>query len=102
MSRETHVRFCERAVVKFHRATRLIVFGEMHLRRILRTYAAYFNVSRIHPSLNFTDLNSEPQPPRSKTARTTVQTNVSTSLPRGGGLPVTVRGLVAEVRSDIS
>jgi len=35
MSREAHVRFWERAVVKFRRATRLIVFGEAHLRRIL-------------------------------------------------------------------
>jgi hypothetical protein len=52
MSRETHVRFCERAVVKFHRATRLIVFGEAHLRRILGKYAAYYNDSRIHRSLN--------------------------------------------------
>jgi hypothetical protein len=50
MSREAHVRFCERAVVKFHRATRLIVFGEAHLRRILGKYAAY--ASRIHRSLN--------------------------------------------------
>jgi hypothetical protein len=52
MSRETHVRFCERAVVKFHRATRLIVFGEAHLRRILGRYAAYYNESRIHRALN--------------------------------------------------
>jgi hypothetical protein len=28
MSREAHVRFCERAVAKFRRATRLIVFGQ--------------------------------------------------------------------------
>jgi hypothetical protein len=30
----------------------MIVFGEAHLRRILRKYAAYYNVSRIHRSLN--------------------------------------------------
>jgi transposase InsO family protein len=30
----------------------LIVFGEAHLRRILRGYAAYYNVSRTHRSLN--------------------------------------------------
>jgi hypothetical protein len=52
MSRETHVRFCERAVVKFHRATRLIVFGQAQLRRILSKYAAYYNESRIHRSLD--------------------------------------------------
>jgi hypothetical protein len=28
MSREAHVRFCERAVVKFRRATRLVVLGD--------------------------------------------------------------------------
>ena len=30
----------------------MIVFGEAHLRRILRGYAAYYNVSRPHRSLN--------------------------------------------------
>jgi hypothetical protein len=30
----------------------MIVFGEAHLRRILRGYAAYYNVSRTHRSLN--------------------------------------------------
>jgi Integrase core domain len=30
----------------------MIVFGEAHLRWILRKYAAYYNVSRIHRSLN--------------------------------------------------
>jgi hypothetical protein len=34
------------------RARSLIVFGEAHLRRILRGYAAYYNVSRTHRSLN--------------------------------------------------
>src|SRR5438034_11211520 len=34
------------------RATRLIVFGEAHLRRILGRYAAYYNESRIHRSLD--------------------------------------------------
>jgi len=52
MSREAHVRFYERAVVKFHRATRLIVFGEAHLRQILGRYAAYYNESRTHRSLD--------------------------------------------------
>ena len=42
----------ERAVVKFRRATRLIVFGEAHLRRILGRYAAYYNESHIHRSLD--------------------------------------------------
>ena len=52
MSREAHVRFCERAVVKFRRATRLVILGEAHLRRILGAYAAYYNVSRTHRSLD--------------------------------------------------
>ena len=30
----------------------MIVFGEAHLRRILGSYAAYYNESRIHRSLN--------------------------------------------------
>jgi transposase InsO family protein len=30
----------------------MIVFGEAHLHRILRGYAAYYNVSRTHRSLN--------------------------------------------------
>jgi transposase InsO family protein len=30
----------------------MIVFGEAHLRRTLRGYAAYYNVSRTHRSLN--------------------------------------------------
>jgi len=51
MSRETHVRFWERAAVKFRRATRLIVFGEAHLRRILRAYMTYYNEARTHLSL---------------------------------------------------
>ena len=51
MSRETHVRFCERAVVKFHRATRLIIFNAEHLRRILEKYATYYNEVRAHVSL---------------------------------------------------
>jgi hypothetical protein len=30
----------------------VIVFGQAHLRRILGAYAAYYNESRIHRSLN--------------------------------------------------
>jgi hypothetical protein len=52
MSREAHVRFCERAVVKFRRATRLVIFGEAHLRRILSVYAVYYNQTRTHLALN--------------------------------------------------
>ena len=51
MSREAHVRFCERAVVKFRRATRLLVFNAEHLRRILAKYATYYNEVRTHVSL---------------------------------------------------
>jgi len=52
MSREAHVRFWERAVVKFRRATRLVVLGEAHLRRVLREYARYYNTARTHRSLD--------------------------------------------------
>jgi hypothetical protein len=51
MSREAHVRFWERVVVKFRRATRLIVFNEEHLRRIFSKYASYYNEVRTHLSL---------------------------------------------------
>jgi hypothetical protein len=51
MSREAHVRFCERAVVKFHRATRLLIVGEWHLRRMLASYSSYYNESRTHLAL---------------------------------------------------
>src|SRR5262245_16444543 len=51
LSREAH-RSCERAVVKFRRATHLIVFGQAHLRRALGKYAACYNMSRIHRSLS--------------------------------------------------
>jgi hypothetical protein len=52
MSREAHVRFCERAVAKFRRATRLVVLGETHLRRVLKSYARYYNELRTHRSLD--------------------------------------------------
>jgi len=52
MSREAHVRFCERAVVKFRRATRLVVLGETHLRRVLKSYARYYNKVRTNRSLD--------------------------------------------------
>jgi hypothetical protein len=51
MSREAHVRFCERAVVRFRRATRLLIFGERHLRRILAVYSSYYNQTRTHLAL---------------------------------------------------
>jgi hypothetical protein len=52
MSREAHVRFCERAVAKFRRATRLVVLGETHMRRVLKSYARYYNKARTHRSLD--------------------------------------------------
>jgi hypothetical protein len=51
MSREAHVRFCERAVVRFRRATRLLTVGEWHLRRMLASYSSYYNESRTHLAL---------------------------------------------------
>jgi hypothetical protein len=52
MSREAHVPFCERAVVRFRRATRLVVFGERHLRHLLNSYQKYYNEARTHLSLH--------------------------------------------------
>jgi hypothetical protein len=51
MSREAHVRFCERAVVRFRRATRLLICGERHLRRVLTLYSLYYNETRTHLAL---------------------------------------------------
>jgi hypothetical protein len=52
MSREAHVRFCERAVVRFRRATRLIILSERHLRRVLSSYFQYHHEARTHLSLD--------------------------------------------------
>ena len=52
MSREAHVRVARRNFTTARSQNRLIVFGEAHLRRILGRYAAYYNESRIHRSLD--------------------------------------------------
>ena len=39
-------------MAKFRRATRLVVLGETHLRRILTKYATYYNELRNHRSLD--------------------------------------------------
>jgi transposase InsO family protein len=46
--------YAERVIGTIRRecVDRLIVFGEPHLRRILREYAAYYNGSRTHRALN--------------------------------------------------
>jgi hypothetical protein len=54
MSRETQVRFWERAVVIVRRVTRPIVCRESHLLRIVSLYASYYycyNGARTHLSL---------------------------------------------------
>ena len=51
MSREAHVRFCERPVVRFRRPTLLVVLGQRHLRRLLKSYFAYYQWSRTHLAL---------------------------------------------------
>src|SRR5665811_919224 len=45
----------------------MIVFGEAHLRRILRAYAAYYNQSRTHRSLNVNCLLYTSPSPRDRT-----------------------------------
>jgi len=52
MRRETHVRFWERAAVQLRRATRLIIFNERHLRRVLSSYVDYYHHTRTHLSLD--------------------------------------------------
>jgi hypothetical protein len=54
----------------------MIVFGEAHLRRILGNYAAYYNESRIHRSLD----------KDSPFHRTTERLGLITSQPVLGGL----------------
>ena len=46
--------FAERLIGSIRReyVDHLVVFGEAHLRRILMKYAAYYNGSRTHRSLN--------------------------------------------------
>ncbi len=66
MSRETHVRFWERAAVQLRRATRLIIFNERHLRRVLSSYVDYYNHTRTHLSLDKDSPHSRlVQPPES-------------------------------------
>jgi putative transposase len=51
MSREAHVRFCERAAVRVRRATHLFIFNECHLRAVLAEYMQYFNRWRPHRAI---------------------------------------------------
>ncbi len=46
--------FAERLIgsIRHECVEHLIVFGEQHLRRVLRSYALYYNDIRIHRSLN--------------------------------------------------
>ncbi len=46
--------YCERAIGSIRRdcLDHIIVFGEQHLRHLLRCYASYYNQSRTHLSLN--------------------------------------------------
>jgi len=46
--------YVERVIgtIQRERLDHMIVFGEAHLRRILGKYAAYYNESRIHRSLD--------------------------------------------------
>ena len=46
--------YCERAIGSIRRdcLDHIIVFGERHLRHLLRCYASYYNKARTHLSLN--------------------------------------------------
>jgi putative transposase len=58
MSREAHVRFWESAGVQLPRATHPLILNEAHLRRLLRSYVAYYNGVRPHQALD----NNCPRP----------------------------------------
>ena len=64
MSRETHVRFWERAAVQLRRATRLVIFDERHLRRVLSSYVHYYHRTRTHLLLGKDCPDSRPIMPR--------------------------------------
>jgi len=78
MRRESHVRFCEGVEVRFLRATRLVVLGEIHLLRILAGYFEYYNHARCHLSL--AGDAPEPRPVQGPELGTVVE------LPEVGGL----------------
>ena len=64
MSREVHVRFCERLGVQPPGPTPLIVLNEIGLRRILKSYFDYYKRTRTHLSLDKDAPISRPvQPP---------------------------------------
>src|SRR4051812_28171495 len=64
MRRESHVRFCESAGVRFPRATRLVLsvksecvdrivpLGEAHLRAAIRAFVAHYHEERPHQGLD--------------------------------------------------
>ncbi|MGH2406218.1 MAG: integrase core domain-containing protein [bacterium] len=73
--------FAERVIGSLRRECLhlVIVLNERHLRRVLRTYLVYYNVTRPHQSLN----NDSPR-------RREVQSGTSgpiVSVPEVGGLP---------------
>jgi transposase InsO family protein len=47
-------RYCERAIGSIRRECldHVVVFGEWHLRHLLRSYATYYNSARTHLSVN--------------------------------------------------
>jgi len=64
MSREVHVRFCERLGVQLPGPTPLIVLNETGLRRVLKSYFDYYERTRTHLSLDKDAPISRPaQPP---------------------------------------
>jgi putative transposase len=80
MSREIHVRFCERPGARFPGPTLLIILNEWHLKRLMASYLLYYHEDRTHlglakdtPAGRVTEIRSEPG--------SKIQ-----SLPRLGGL----------------
>jgi putative transposase len=73
MRRESHVRFCEGGGVRFPSATRLvrsikdeclsrvIPFGERHLRRTIAEYVEHYHRERNHQGLDNALIDGTPQ-----------------------------------------
>ena len=51
MRRESHVRFYEGGGVRFPAATRLVIFGERHLRHLLKEFGEHYLTERHHQAI---------------------------------------------------
>jgi hypothetical protein len=78
VSREVHAPFCERPEVRFLRPTLLIAINESQLRRVIRSYVAYYHEDRTHLGLEKDAPEERPIEPR--------EMGEVVAIPRVGGL----------------